>query len=47
MFILFLDHENICIDTEFMVLQFLVFEIIMAKVGYSVIAVPIYIFMAM
>ena len=31
MSIVFLDHDNICIDTDFIALPFLVFEI-MAKV---------------
>ena len=33
LFSLFLDHENICIDTKFMVLQFLVFEKL-TRVGF-------------
>ena len=39
----FIDHENICIDTHVMALPLLVFEIL-AKVGFSIMAVLILIF---
>ena len=46
LFIVFLDHENICIHTKFMALPFLVFEIL-TKVGFLVMAVLICIFMVL
>ena len=46
MLIVFIDHENICIDTNLMILPSLVFEIL-AKVRFSVMAVLISIFCKM
>ena len=43
MFIVIIDHENICIDTDFMALPFLVFKIL-SKVWFLVMAVQISIF---